>query len=82
MFERKNCPEFMCMQVCHIFLENSRKNLQLFFKPCLNWRSTQEIMSLQSGQSPDFKNFGTPNLGVLGKMTFGCSPYGQAQKIL
>jgi hypothetical protein len=31
-------------------------------------------MGLQSGRNPNFKHFKTPNLGVSGKMTFGCNP--------
>jgi hypothetical protein len=34
-------------------------------------------MGIQSGGSPNFKyfeNFGTFDLGVFGKMSFGCSP--------
>jgi len=31
-------------------------------------------MDLQSGESPNLRNFGTLDLGVWGKMTFGCSP--------
>jgi len=30
-------------------------------------------MGLQSGGRPNFENFEIPDLGVLGKMTFGCS---------
>ncbi len=35
-----------------------------------------------SGESPNFGNFKTFNLGVTRKMKFGCSPYGQSQIIL
>jgi hypothetical protein len=28
-------------------------------------------MGIQSGRSPNFRNFETPDLGVQGKMTFG-----------
>jgi hypothetical protein len=37
------------------------------FRPHLNWRSTQEIMSFQSRRSSNFGNFGTPNMGILGQ---------------
>jgi hypothetical protein len=47
---------------CHILLEISRQ--KIFLRPYLNHRSAQEIMSLQSCESFNFKNFGTPNLGV------------------
>jgi hypothetical protein len=39
-------------------------------------------MGLQSGGSPNFGNFETPNLGVTRKMTFECNPHGQSQRIL
>ncbi len=50
--------------MCHISLE---RRLQLFFKSQLNWRSAQKIMGFQSRRSPNFKNFGTLKLGVLGQ---------------
>jgi hypothetical protein len=59
----------------HIFGKLSIKNT-IFFKARVNKRSTQEVISLQSGGSPNFGNFETPNLGILGKLTFGCSPCG------
>ncbi len=39
---------------------NSRQRLQFFFKPHLNWRSTQKVMGPQSCGSPNFGNFKTP----------------------
>jgi len=41
--------------------------LQLCFRPHLNWRFTKEVMSIQSCGSINLKNFGTPNLGILGQ---------------
>jgi len=67
-------------EACHISLQIFQQMLQLCFKPRLNQRSAQEIIGVQSDKSPNFKNFGTLNLGVLGKMTFGCSPCGKPQK--
>jgi hypothetical protein len=32
-------------------------------------------MGFQSGGSPNFENFRTPNLGVSGKMTFDATPW-------
>jgi hypothetical protein len=59
-------PWFICMQVaCHIPLESSWGGLKLWFISHFNWRSTQEIMSLQSCKNPNFGNFEIPNLGVL-----------------
>jgi hypothetical protein len=66
----------------HISLHIFQQRLQLCFKPRLNQRSTQETMGIQSDRSPDFRNFGTFNLGVSGKMTFGCSPCGEPQRII
>ncbi len=37
-------------------------------KPYLNWRFTQKVMGMYNHNSPNFENFGTPNLGVLGKI--------------
>jgi len=39
-------------------------------------------MGIKSGGSPNFGNLGSPNLRVLGKMTFECNPCGQLQIIL
>jgi hypothetical protein len=54
----------------------------LFFEPCFNRKFAQEVMGIQSGESPNFENFGTLNLGVPGKISFGCSPHGESQIIL
>jgi hypothetical protein len=70
-------PWITCVQVtCHISLENFWLKLQVCFKPHFNQRFAQEITGLQSGESSNFKNFKTFDLGVLRKMTFGCKPYG------
>jgi hypothetical protein len=53
--------------VCHILLESSWWGLQLCFRPHLNQRSAQNVMGLQSHKSPNFENFGTPNLGIHGQ---------------
>jgi hypothetical protein len=34
-------------------------------------------MGVQNDESPNFKNYGTFDLKVLGKMEFGCSPHGE-----
>jgi hypothetical protein len=58
-------PWFIFFQVaCHIPLESSQQGIQLFSKPHLNRRFTKENMGLQSCGSPNFGNFGIPNLGV------------------
>jgi len=51
-------------EACHIWLENSQQGLQLCFKPRFNWRSSKEIMGLQSCGSPNFENFRTLNLRI------------------
>jgi hypothetical protein len=33
-------------------------------------------MGFQNVESSNFENFEIPDLGVLGKMTFGCNPCG------
>jgi hypothetical protein len=64
----RESPWFTCLHVtCHISLEISWQDLQLFFWPNFNQRFAQEIMGLQSCGSLNFKNFETPNLGVLGQ---------------
>jgi hypothetical protein len=82
----KNHPKLHAWKKCagawHASLKNSWQRLQLCFKPHLDQRSTQEVISVQSGKSPNFGNFKTPDLGVLGKMTFGCNPHGQSHIIL
>jgi hypothetical protein len=52
---------------CHISLEISWQGLKTCFRPHLNWRFAQKIMGLQSHESPNFENFRTPHLGVLGQ---------------
>ncbi len=45
-----------------------------YFGPHFNQRSAQEVMGVQSGESLNLGNFKTPDLGIRGKITFGCSP--------
>jgi hypothetical protein len=40
------------------------------------------FIGIQSDKNLNFKNFKIPDLGVLGKMTFECSPHGQSQRII
>jgi hypothetical protein len=68
-------PQVMCMQrVCHISLESFWWRLQLCLEYPFNRRFTKSI-GVQSGESPNFENFGTLDLRVPGKMTFGCRPW-------
>jgi hypothetical protein len=65
-------PSITSVQVaCHISLEIFQWRLQLCLKPCFNRRYEKEVMGLQSGKSPNFKKFGTPNLGVPKKWHLG-----------
>jgi hypothetical protein len=67
-FKSRESPWFTYVQVaCHILLEILQHGLQLFFRPHLNRRSTQEVMGIQSRRNPNFGNFKTSNLGVLGQ---------------
>jgi hypothetical protein len=64
----RESPWFVCVKVAwHILLKLSWRGLQLCFKPHFNQKFAQEVMGLQSCGSPNFKNFGTPNLGVSGQ---------------
>ncbi len=60
--------------VCHILLESSQQRLQLYLNFHLNQRFAKEVMSLQSVETPNFGNFGTPNLGVLGQNDIWMQP--------
>jgi hypothetical protein len=46
---------FPCVKVaCHILLKSSRKGLQLFLRPHLNWRFAHKVMGLQNWRSSNF----------------------------
>jgi hypothetical protein len=60
--------------VPHISLENPQQKLQLCFKPHLNQRFSQDIITFQSARCPNFKSFGTPNLGILGQNDIWMQP--------
>ncbi len=60
----RESPWFTCVKVvCHISLEISQQRVQLWFKPHLNRKFSQEVMGLLICKSPNFGNFGTRNLG-------------------
>jgi len=69
-------------EACHVLLKKIRQGLQLCFRPHFNQRFSQEIMGVQSGGNANFGNYGTLDLGALGKKPFGCSPHGESQRIL
>ncbi len=48
----------------------------------LNQRSAHKVIRLQSHRSLNFKNFEIPTWELWDKMTFGCWPCGQVQRIL
>jgi hypothetical protein len=76
-------PKVTCVQeLCHISFESSWRELQICFRCHLNQSFAQEVIGIQSGKSPNFKNYETPDLGILKKTPFGYSPYGEPQRIL
>jgi hypothetical protein len=52
--------------VTHIVGKFSTKAI-MFFRPHLNRRFAQEVLAFQNGRNPNFGNFGTPNLGIIGQ---------------
>jgi hypothetical protein len=67
---------------CNTPLESSQRGLQVCFKPHLNLRSEQRVISSQSPGSPNRDNFGTPPLESRGKKPFGCGCHEVTQRIL
>jgi hypothetical protein len=47
-------------RACNILLESSRQELQLCFRLHLNSRFARKVMGLQSRESPNWHDFGTP----------------------
>jgi hypothetical protein len=57
----RESTRFPCVQMaCNLQLKSSWQDLQLFFKPHHNQRSTHKIMGPQSCGSPNSGNFETP----------------------
>ncbi len=76
-------PWFPCVQVdCHIPLISFQWGLQLCLTPHLHQRSAHKVMRLQSHGNLNFGNFRTPTWESQDKMTFGCWPHCQKQRIL
>jgi hypothetical protein len=72
-----------CVQVeCDTPLESSQQELQVFFRPHLNWRFEQRVMTSQNGGSPNRDSFGTPPSESRDKKPFGCRCRGEARRIL
>jgi hypothetical protein len=71
--ESQELTQFPCVQMtCNKPLENSRRGLQLWFRPHLNRRFAQEVLNPQSCGSPNFNNFGTPTWESRDKKPFRC----------
>jgi hypothetical protein len=45
-----------------------------FLQTSLQLKVYKKIMGIQNNKNPNLRNFGTPDLRVLGKMTFGLAP--------
>jgi len=72
-FSGQESPQFPCVQmVYHIPLESSQRELQLCFRPHLNWRFAHKVTSYQNRKNPNFGNFRTPTWESWYKMMFGC----------
>jgi hypothetical protein len=63
-------------------LESSRRELQHWFKPCLDLSPGREVTNAQSPGSPNWDSFGTPLWESREKETFGCSLRTELQRTL
>jgi hypothetical protein len=63
-------------------LKSSRRELQLWFRPCPDPSSGRRAMSVQSPGTPTRDSFGTPTWESREKEPFGCSLGGKLQSIL
>jgi hypothetical protein len=70
------------LKECNMALEISRRELQLWFRPCFDMSLGRGIMSVQSFGSPNWDNFGTPLWESQEKEPFGCKSRGELQRIL
>ncbi len=62
-----------CVQVkCDTLLESSRRELQVCFRPHLNWRSEQKVISSQSAGNPNRDSFETLPWESRDKKPFRC----------
>jgi hypothetical protein len=69
----RESTRFPCVQVaCNTSLESSRRELQLWFRPRSDRRSTREVIVAQSGGTPNLADFGTPIWESRDKKPFGC----------
>jgi hypothetical protein len=67
---------------CDMALESSQGELQLWFRPRLDWRSGGEVMFVQSPGTPTRDSFETPPWESREKEPFGCSLGRKLQRIL
>jgi hypothetical protein len=70
------------LEIFFILLERSRGELQVCFRPHLNWRFEQRVMNFQIPGSPNWDTFRTPPWESREKMSFGCRCRGVTQRIL
>jgi hypothetical protein len=79
--KNQESPWNTCVHVVwHILLESSQQGLQLCFKPHLNQKFAQEIMSFQSAKSSNFGNLGLPSWESWNKMTLDVAPVANHRK--
>jgi hypothetical protein len=57
---------------CDTPLESFQRELQVCFRPHLNWRFEQRVMTSQTPESPNRDSFGTPPCESRDKKSFGC----------
>jgi len=65
-----------------VALESFRGELQLCFRPRLDWILQSGDMSSQSFGTPTRDSFGTPTWESWEKVPFGCKSRGELQRIL
>jgi hypothetical protein len=63
-------------------LESSRREIQLWFRPCPDPSSGRGAMNVQSPGTPTRDSFGTQTWESWEKEPFGCSLSGELQSIL
>jgi hypothetical protein len=66
--------------VCFMLLRSSRQRLQRCFRLHLNKKFSQEVMNLKNGGNPNFRNFKTPDLKVMGQNDIWVQPLWQGTK--
>jgi len=72
-----------CVQVeCNTSLKSFRGELKIYFRPHLNQRSEQRVMTSQSPTNPNRDNFETPPWESRDKKPFRCGCRGKAQSII